>query len=964
MYIKLDKKLIVEIENITLNTKSKVKTTKQDIKSIIKKVPTVLKYFEKIDIEFLTIKDNKFKILFDNDFIYLDNKYINIASEYKVAGSTIELDLYSIYIKEQEAMFRGKLKLDYYKDILNFFGTYHYKEAQGELNLQATKDFIDFHVSSEKLKNLKFLKSLFRLPEVGEQWMYDNVVGEMKLNYLFGKLKTDTLEPILDEIKGDAIITNAEITFNKKVAPVKTKKLHIVFEKGILNFHMLKPKYKNIDIDGSFVKIPNLVNRKGRVQIDIKAKHILDEDVLEILRAYKINLPIKQLDGQTDAVLFLDVPYNGDLKVKGTFNIKDANLLLNKFSLYTKEAKVLLNNYDVLITSPSVKHKDMIDTKLKLDINIKTSSAKGEALLKSFLLKSSKSEIINIKDFKSFISVDFKKNTIIDLKELNTKISLEKEFTKVEVLNFDSIYKYSNLLQSIKIKDGNVTLKIKDANEIYIETNVKNLNIPITKDNNAISELSLSGLLKDEKITLSSEDKNFIINSEHNKTKLMLKNLDIFYKKEEKENSALFSNLSIELQNSNITIDDNIFYTKNSNILLDKDVIEIEGIFKKEDLPFYKDKKRVQEFDIKAVYKDKIFKLESKDKRINLILDDKSIDLNIKDIDLAYDTNMKEDNSLLTKIKAKDSSIIINDKYEVLATSYTLYSNKERTSFDLAYNNSKVEFLKDKNNKITVKASEINDKMVNTFFDKDVVSGGTIALNASSLDNILKGKITFSKNRINNLAVLNNIITLVNTTPALINPLLAIPAVFGMVKNGGFNLSGYAINEGYVNFIYNIEKKFLNMNEIKTIGNSVDFNGNSTIDFNKKIIDANVQLIFMKDYSAIVGYIPLINYVFLGDDKVVSTNIRVTGDLSDPIITSNIIEDSVTAPVNVIKRIFTTPFNILISDENKVKDINVEENKSNKIEAEEIKDNEIKDEEIKKETKSNVIKPQNTIEEK
>ncbi len=920
MYIKLDKKLIVKIQNITLNSKSEVKTTHEDIKNIIQTVPTVLKYFEKIDIESLIVDGNTFNILFDNDYIYLDNNYINIASKYKVAGSSIELDLYSIYLKKENAMLRGKLKLNYFKEVLNFFGTYNYKEAQGDLNLQITKEYIDFFVTSGKLKNLKFLKSLFRLPIVGEQWMYENVTGEMKLNYLYGKLKTDTFEPILGEIKGDALITNASITFNKKVAPVKTKKLHIVFEKGILNFHMLKPKYKNIDIDGSFVKIPNLSNRKGRVLIDIKANHLLDDDVLEILRAYEINIPVKQVDGSINASLQLDVPYNGDIKVKGVFDIKDANLLLNSFPLYTKSAKVILNNYNVLIKSNSVKHKKMIDTRLNLNIDVKTQRAKGEVFVNSFIVKKSNNEIINIKDFNSSLLVDFKKNTIIDLKELDTKIFLEKDFTKIKISNFDSLYKYSKLLQSMNIKKGNITLKIKDENEIYIDTKVQNLNIPIKKDNKNITSLHLKGFLKNDKIELSSLNNDFQIKSFNNKLSLKLKNLDINYKKDkkeeksEKEKNNLFNNIRLELINSNINIEKNSFYSKYAEILLNKKQINIDGIFYKKDLPFYKNKKRILEYDIKAVYKDEIFKLETKDKSIKFTLDEDNANLYMQNIDLAYDTNAKNENTLSLKLNAKNSNIIINDKYKLLASSYSLNSNKNTTSFNLVHKNSKIKFFKDKENKITINASKINDEMINTFFDKNIVSGGNISINANSVNNILRGKIVFSKNRINNLAILNNLITLVNTSPALINPLLALPAVYGMVKNGGFNLNGYAINEGYIDFIYNIKKQFLNMHKIVTIGNSVDFTGNTTIDFTNDLIDSSMNLIFMKDYSKIVSYIPLVNYVFLGKDKVVSTKIKITGKLGDPIIKSDIVKDSAVAPLNVIKRIFTAPIELFTNE--------------------------------------------------
>ena len=146
-----------------------------------------------------------------------------------------------------------------------------------------------------------------------------------------------------------------------------------------------------------------------------------------------------------------------------------------------------------------------------------------------------------------------------------------------------------------------------------------------------------------------------------------------------------------------------------------------------------------------------------------------------------------------------------------------------------------------------------------------------------------------------------------NTSPALINPLLAIPAVFGMVTNGGFNLNGYAVNEGYVDFTYDFDNRILNLLKIHTIGNSVDFDGYATINLKDSTINSSVDLIFMKDYSKIVNFIPGLSYIFLGDDKRVSTKVDITGNLNDPKINTNLAKDSISAPIDVLKRIITSP---------------------------------------------------------
>ena len=73
------------------------------------------------------------------------------------------------------------------------------------------------------------------------------------------------------------------------------------------------------------------------------------------------------------------------------------------------------------------------------------------------------------------------------------------------------------------------------------------------------------------------------------------------------------------------------------------------------------------------------------------------------------------------------------------------------------------------------------------------------------------------------------------------------------------------------------------------------------VDLNTMILTSNVKLIFLKDYSKIVGAIPVINYVLLGDNNRVETEVNIKGDIENPEISTNFTKDTITAPVNIGK---------------------------------------------------------------
>ncbi|ADG93573.1 conserved hypothetical protein [Arcobacter nitrofigilis DSM 7299] len=910
-YIKIDKKLILRIDEIDIkNKKTKVHSSFEDIKSMISKAPMILDLFQSIDIETMKIADNTFKIRLDDDYIYVDNKFVNIASQYSKEGDVLKLNIYSIYLKDLDLLLLGKIKLDLHNNILVFLGNYDYKNlASGQLNIQSNKEELDFFINSGEMKDIKFIKKYVSLDKIAESWMYDNVKGKIYLDYLYGKVNLKTLRPILKSIKGYARVTDAKVKFHNDLDAVETPLINLQYQNDNLLINLKKPIFKGISIDGSFVDIHDMTSLKyGHVDVTLKATHMLDDNVLGILKAYKINLPIKQLSGKTDANVHLYIPYDSPMKTFGVFKSKDSTFKINDFEFYSKQGSVDLINSDLIIKDTDFVHKDMIDAKVNLNINTKTMDSKGDALLNKFLIKSDNQEIVNIENKKINFGIDFKENTKFTIDDLETEILFQKTGTDINIKDIGKIYPYSKLLKDLAIKKGDIDIKLDDKNNINFLTNLYDLKLPLKKDGKKVDSLRLFGLINDKKTTINTYSNDLKIDIIKDKINLIINSYDIDLA-DEKDKNSLGQDLSIRLINSNIFLKDNSFYSIDSNIDLIKDNVFFDGTFGKLDIPISNGKKKIDTLNIKGYSKKDLIKVISKDKNIDFTLkNDNDFYLKLKNYDLMYDTETSRvDKYKKVKIEGKNSNIIVNDKYKVLADKYNITSNGNKAIFDLDYLNGKIRYTRDIYKNISLDAKNINDNFVNTFFDKELIKGGSFSLTADGKYNFMSGKMLFNKNRLLNLNILNNIITLVNTSPALINPLLAIPAVFGMVTNGGFNLNGYAVNEGYVNFTYDFDNKILNLIKIHTIGNSVDFDGYATINLKDSTIDSSVDLIFMKDYSKIVSYIPGLSYIFLGDDKRVSTKVDITGNLNDPKIDTNLAKDSISAPIDVLKRIITSP---------------------------------------------------------
>lgn len=864
----------------------------------------------------MKIKDNIFKIKFDNDYIYLDNRYVNLASKYSKEGDILNLNIYSLYLKDLDFLLLGSIKLDFDNNILNFFGKYQYaKKIEGELNIQANKKELDFFVNSGEVDSLNFLKQYVKLDPIAEAWMYDNVKGKLYLDHLYGKIDLKTFTPILKSIKGYARVVDAKVKFHNKLDVVKTPLINLEYQNDNLLINLKEPTYKGISVDGSFVDIKDMTSLKyGHVDVTIKANHLLDNNVLEILKAHKINLPLKQLSGKTDAIVHLYIPYDAPMKTFGVFKAKDSTFKINNFEFYSKSGTVDLINRDVIIKDTDFVHKNMINAKVNLKIDTKTLKSQGNAYLNSFLIKSDKQEIVKVKDKKVDISLDFAKTTKLSIDDFKTDILFKPEFTDISIGNLEKIYPYSKLLQEINIKKGDIDIKLYDVNNIKFLANLYDLKTPLKKDSKRVDFLKLNGEIANNKTLLSTMSNDLKIDIFKDKINLILNGYDVDLTSNDK--NSFDKDFSVRLIDSNIFLPENSFYSIDSIVQMNKKAIFFDGKFGKLDLPLEVNAKKVDTLSIKGSLENGITKLQTKDKKLKLNLNNNNLDIKLNGMDLIYNSNEPSSSKYSSiKVDAKNSNINMNNKHKILANSYKINITEDKTNFDLKYKKATIKYIKAKDETITLNAKNIDDSFVNSFFGKKMVEGGTLSLSASGKDDFISGRMDFNKNNIMNLAILNNLITLVNTTPALINPLLAVPAVFGMVTNDGFNLNGYSVNEGYVEFTYNFENSFLNLTKIHTIGNSVDFDGYATIDLQKSLVDSKIELVFMKDYSKIVNYIPGLSYIFLGDDKRVSTTVDIKGNLDDPKIESNIAKDSVSVPINILKRIITSPFKLFEKSE-------------------------------------------------
>lgn len=937
-YIKMDKKLILNIENIEYSSKkSESKSSFENIKKDIELLPTVLKLFQSIEVNRLKIGEEEFKIVLNEKELYLDNKFVNLSSKIDTSSNSISFDLHSLYLKDIKLKFDGKIKIDYFNEKLNYFGNFYYEDIKSSLNLEMNKEIAKFYLVSEPFENLKFLKNFLDLPLVAEEWMYDNVEGKMKLQEFYGEYDLKNNQIIEKSLIGKATIDQAKIRFHKDVDVINTQSLNVTFKNDNLHFDLINPIFKEKNIEGSFVTIHNLTSSlNGEVEVNIKTNDKLDRDILDILKAYNINLPIIQKNGTTNASLTLLFPYDlqKDMSTKGEFLINDAEVFIGNFSFKTKNATVNLDGTKIYIKDSDFKYQEMIDAVVNLELDTKTLKSSGEAFIKNLQIKKDNNEkIVEIKDKKTLLEMDFNKNTIIDLKDLETKIEVQDNIL-ININNLAKIYPYSKLLKEISAKNGNLNLEIKNEKEIKFNASLKGLNFPLEKNGMKIENLDIIGNIEDKNVYISSIDEDIKLQIKDD-VNLTLKNLSLNIDIKNNKDS-LKKDVNISFINCDLILDGTNYQLKNANIFIKNQEVNFDAVVKNLDLPLKKNGKEIKELSLVGIQKDNNTKISTKNKDLILELKNETLYLQLDGYDVFYKDKINEegeDNSYKNvNIIGKNSNIIIDEKYKLLANNYEIRVREDEKYINLKYKDNEFTLKQSKDKKIDIYTSELSDEFVNAIFDKNIFKDGKLIFLANGSLDKLNGKIIIENSNIEDLAILNNLLVFIHTSPALINPLLAIPSVVGMATNSGFNLTAYKIINGIVEFEYTQKESLLEIKKLVTIGNGIDFEGKGRIDLNNMTINSEIKLIFLKDYSKIVGAIPVVNYVLLGDSNRVETQVNLFGDLSNPSISTNLTKETFSIPMNITKRIFSTPSMIFdfLSGKKSEEEIKNEENRINK----------------------------------
>jgi len=816
LYIKLDKKLILKAHTIMI-PKVKKKPSFDAIDKVLDRIKYLLTFFHYIELERVDFKDNHYKLVYADNILYITSDDYEIAGNVWRKGHLLIADISLFYIKKENINIVAKLNYDLWSDILMLEGIYDAYHIKGKFKvIKEEKNNIAFILDSEGFDDLKTVIERLPIQKSVNLWITQKIQAKhYKLYTLSGKGKVHGSHLSLDfhSLRGNALLENVKIQYQKGLPPIKSRKVMLHYSDDTLSFNLIDPTYEKRPIDVA-VSIKDIgIDRHTKLYLDMYFNTRIDEAVQKILKSYRLNIPVLQKKCRSKVYVKLGIP----LQKRDTDKIDiSVQARLGAGTLWLKQLKLPVKSGDV-----SYKKKTIV---LK-DIHLKNQWYEG---------------VLNGKIYPE------KRHAEMIFRASKIEIGTEKE----------KLFKLYNKKIPFSIDYGKT-----------VSVTLPNYRIKL-EQKQGMTHISMGNIAKIEPFL-----KNFHIEYNGGKMELWTKDFSHYTFK------------GILIRNSCFIYRDNVCYTR----------IPCEGSFGKAGVEFYAFGKRLY--------------YSTKKSLITL----KSLNIDLEKF-LASKTYREQGKN---PIKQSGKLVIKGIESKLRYGTYTLHTERYKANIYLASGRVQakgtlgpdvVTFNK-KGNRIEIEALRIHDKMLHPLINFNGLQQGCYTIRISGTPGKrMKGEIILEGGILKSFKAYSKTRTFIQHDKKL-----------SQLQDLGFGISGFEIKKGKIT--YHIIKEKVVFDSIYIKGDIATIVGKGTLDMKTKKLNINLAIQTVRKLGKIVGSLPLIGYILMGEDNSITFGLKIKGTLANPKVETSAAKEFLMLPFDLIKRTLQSPAHIINSEKRYVKPI-------------------------------------------
>jgi hypothetical protein len=210
--------------------------------------------------------------------------------------------------------------------------------------------------------------------------------------------------------------------------------------------------------------------------------------------------------------------------------------------------------------------------------------------------------------------------------------------------------------------------------------------------------------------------------------------------------------------------------------------------------------------------------------------------------------------------------------------------------------------LSKKGKNISIEALRVKDRLLHPLINFNGLKNGRYTFKSyGDLNKLMHGEIIIEGGIMSDFKAYNNTLAFINTLPAL-----------ATLNSPGFSKKGFYIKKGVAKY-RKIGEKII-FDTIYIEGTSASIVGKGEIDLKKNTINMNMAVQTARELGKVVGNIPLLGYILMGEDKSMTVGLTITGSLDKPKVTTSATKELLKLPLDLIKRTLQSPAHIINND--------------------------------------------------
>ena len=463
LYIALDKRLILRLKSLQIhkqadNLENSNSTT--ELIKFIENADILGTWFKEISLDKVSFGDFNMALNFDGENFTLDTKYLALNAGFDGRKASVNF----LELKDLKANFAGDIEIDLKNDNIDVNGTFSSFEINGEIAASVRKNKLDLKLKNVRATSIKnFLENLAKIVPIDEDiklWSYEYVKAQ-KYHIQDFNAKIDLKNGDIELLEGVGQASDIKVFFGKNFVDIKSADARL--KDDILSFMPHEPKYLDKDLNGSQVKINNIIGANSSVDVHLMSNELSIDDAHAVLSHFGINLDAIKSKAKTKTNLAIKLILNPfKVNVNGNFAIKeksDISLAGSKF--FTKNLDLDLNN-----TNITFKNSNLALNFMDIDFDGKLDFKTGLGEFDSNIKKLDFGQILNIENLKSKISLDINKNFEIIAQELafaGNFASDENGLKYIKIADLNALKPHSSFLNTdINASSGYLEAKTKD----------------------------------------------------------------------------------------------------------------------------------------------------------------------------------------------------------------------------------------------------------------------------------------------------------------------------------------------------------------------------------------------------------------------------------------------------------------------------------------------------------------------